>query len=319
MPIAPGSSIRRSRGYVVVLSASDSIHSWKDSIGCGTPPRPVRTPWSLNRSFRAASDGSGAAGGRVRRSGTEDELHGRKDRPRAEEERERRRDRGGLSRIRLAGSLGRAVDPVDARRHQPRPLPADDRCPRARSGRRCDDRDPAGRTRDRVDAARTGWRPRDPSSIASADWRQTEARRLAQDAGPGQAESIARGRPRADRKSLNDRVAAAFMSGGSLSIGALLTSDSIQDADRSAAVHAERRAGRRRSRHAGGRHGGGDATPGGAAPAGRSSGGEGRRRAGGPAGADRRPCAGAQRPRGRARGGAGGGRGAVARPRRWLE
>jgi murein DD-endopeptidase MepM/ murein hydrolase activator NlpD len=32
------------------------------------------------------------------------------------------------------------------------------------------------------------------------------------------------------RKSLNDRVAAAFMSGGSLSIGALLTSDSIQDA-----------------------------------------------------------------------------------------
>jgi murein DD-endopeptidase MepM/ murein hydrolase activator NlpD len=32
------------------------------------------------------------------------------------------------------------------------------------------------------------------------------------------------------QKSLNDRVAAAFMSGGSLSIGALLTSDSIQDA-----------------------------------------------------------------------------------------
>jgi murein DD-endopeptidase MepM/ murein hydrolase activator NlpD len=32
------------------------------------------------------------------------------------------------------------------------------------------------------------------------------------------------------RKSLNDRVAAAFMSGGSYSIGALLTSDSIQDA-----------------------------------------------------------------------------------------
>ena len=32
------------------------------------------------------------------------------------------------------------------------------------------------------------------------------------------------------RKSLNDRAAAAFMSGGSLSIGALLTSDSIQDA-----------------------------------------------------------------------------------------
>jgi murein DD-endopeptidase MepM/ murein hydrolase activator NlpD len=32
------------------------------------------------------------------------------------------------------------------------------------------------------------------------------------------------------RKSLNDRVAAAFMSGGSLSIGAVLTSDSIQDA-----------------------------------------------------------------------------------------
>jgi murein DD-endopeptidase MepM/ murein hydrolase activator NlpD len=32
------------------------------------------------------------------------------------------------------------------------------------------------------------------------------------------------------RGSLNDRVAAAFMSGGSLSVGALLTSDSIQDA-----------------------------------------------------------------------------------------
>ncbi len=32
------------------------------------------------------------------------------------------------------------------------------------------------------------------------------------------------------RRTLNDRVAAAFMSGGSLSIGALLTSDSIQDA-----------------------------------------------------------------------------------------
>lgn len=32
------------------------------------------------------------------------------------------------------------------------------------------------------------------------------------------------------RRSLNDRVAAAFMSGGSSSIGALLTSDSIQDA-----------------------------------------------------------------------------------------
>jgi murein DD-endopeptidase MepM/ murein hydrolase activator NlpD len=32
------------------------------------------------------------------------------------------------------------------------------------------------------------------------------------------------------RKSLNERVAAAFMSGGSFSIGALLTSDSIQDA-----------------------------------------------------------------------------------------
>ena len=32
------------------------------------------------------------------------------------------------------------------------------------------------------------------------------------------------------RRSLNDRVAAAFMSGGSFSIGALLTSDSIQDA-----------------------------------------------------------------------------------------
>ena len=64
-------------------------------------------------------------------------------------------------------------------------------------------------------------------------WQQTEERLAeAQDArAQAQAEidqledDLAR-----IRKSLNDRVAAAFMSGGSLSIGALLTSDSIQDA-----------------------------------------------------------------------------------------
>lgn len=64
-------------------------------------------------------------------------------------------------------------------------------------------------------------------------WQQTEARLArAQDARAQAQQEIdlleddlAR-----IRKSLNDRVAAAFMSGGSLSIGALLTSDSIQDA-----------------------------------------------------------------------------------------
>jgi murein DD-endopeptidase MepM/ murein hydrolase activator NlpD len=64
-------------------------------------------------------------------------------------------------------------------------------------------------------------------------WQETE-RRLAQaqDARAEAQEEIDRLEDELARirKSLNDRVAAAFMSGGSLSIGALLTSDSIQDA-----------------------------------------------------------------------------------------
>ena len=64
-------------------------------------------------------------------------------------------------------------------------------------------------------------------------WQETEARLAqAQDAAADARQQI--DRLEADleriRESLNDRVAAAFMSGGSLSIGALLTSDSIQDA-----------------------------------------------------------------------------------------
>jgi murein DD-endopeptidase MepM/ murein hydrolase activator NlpD len=64
-------------------------------------------------------------------------------------------------------------------------------------------------------------------------WQETEARLAqAQDAAADARQEI--DRLEADlakiRGSLNDRVAAAFMSGGSLSVGALLTSDSIQDA-----------------------------------------------------------------------------------------
>ena len=64
-------------------------------------------------------------------------------------------------------------------------------------------------------------------------WQETEARLArAQDARAEAQQEIDRLEDELARirKSLNDRVAAAFMSGGSLSIGALLTSDSIQDA-----------------------------------------------------------------------------------------
>lgn len=64
-------------------------------------------------------------------------------------------------------------------------------------------------------------------------WQQTESR-LAQaqdDAADARTEIVGlEGQLAAIQRSLNDRVAAAFMSGGSFSIGALLTSDSIQDA-----------------------------------------------------------------------------------------
>src|SRR5688572_19401016 len=65
----------------------------------------------------------------------------------------------------------------------------------------------------------------------TARWQETEARlaRAQDEATEAQQEidrledALAR-----IRRSLNDRVAAAFMSAGSLSIGAVLTSDSIQ-------------------------------------------------------------------------------------------
>jgi murein DD-endopeptidase MepM/ murein hydrolase activator NlpD len=64
-------------------------------------------------------------------------------------------------------------------------------------------------------------------------WQETEARHArAQDAAAEAQQEIDQLEDDLARirKNLNDRVAAAFMSGGSLSIGAVLTSDSIQDA-----------------------------------------------------------------------------------------
>ena len=64
-------------------------------------------------------------------------------------------------------------------------------------------------------------------------WQETEARLArAQDAAAEARSEISRLQDELEliRRSLNDRVAAAFMSGGSMSIGALLTSDSIEDA-----------------------------------------------------------------------------------------
>lgn len=64
-------------------------------------------------------------------------------------------------------------------------------------------------------------------------WQETEARlataRDAADAAEAEVDRLEDVLARI-RRDLNDRVAAAFMSGGSFSIGALLTSDSIQDA-----------------------------------------------------------------------------------------
>ena len=81
--------------------------------------------------------------------------------------------------------------------------------------------------RDRLDAAR------EELNRVTGLWQETETRLAeAQDA-------VAQARAKIDglqrelvriRQSLNDRVVAAFMSGGSSSIGALLTSDSIEDA-----------------------------------------------------------------------------------------
>jgi murein DD-endopeptidase MepM/ murein hydrolase activator NlpD len=84
-----------------------------------------------------------------------------------------------------------------------------------------------GAARDRLESARQELRQ------VTEEWQETESRLgVAQDA-------VAEARSEIDalqaelariRESFNDRVAAAFMSGGSRSIGALLTSDSIQDA-----------------------------------------------------------------------------------------
>jgi peptidoglycan LD-endopeptidase LytH len=81
--------------------------------------------------------------------------------------------------------------------------------------------------RDRLESAR------EDLTRVTGEWQETETRL-------GEAEdAVARARSEIDdlqaeltriRQSLNDRVAAAFMSGGSRSIGALLTSDSIEDA-----------------------------------------------------------------------------------------
>jgi murein DD-endopeptidase MepM/ murein hydrolase activator NlpD len=83
------------------------------------------------------------------------------------------------------------------------------------------------RARDRLETARA------ELDRADARWQEAEARLArSQDAA---AQARARiGHLDAEliliRRSLNDRVAAAFMSGGSMSLGALLTADSIQDA-----------------------------------------------------------------------------------------
>ena len=102
IPIAPGSSSRSmARLTWSSFFRADSIHSRKDSIGCGNgAPRPVRTPWSLNSSFRAGV-------GRLGRPQT-DEPAGqergcsstaRKDRPRMPKKRGTNdgATRGGLS------------------------------------------------------------------------------------------------------------------------------------------------------------------------------------------------------------------------------
>ena len=81
--------------------------------------------------------------------------------------------------------------------------------------------------KDRLDAARA------ELTHVTGLWQQTEARLArAQDAASEAQAEIDRLEDELARirATLNDRVAAAYMSGGSLSIGALLTSDSIQDA-----------------------------------------------------------------------------------------
>jgi murein DD-endopeptidase MepM/ murein hydrolase activator NlpD len=84
-----------------------------------------------------------------------------------------------------------------------------------------------GAARDRLDAAR------EELTRVTGLWQKTETRLgEAQDAAAqarAKIDALQRELARI-RQSLNDRVAAAFMSGGSRSLGALLTSDSIEDA-----------------------------------------------------------------------------------------
>jgi murein DD-endopeptidase MepM/ murein hydrolase activator NlpD len=84
-----------------------------------------------------------------------------------------------------------------------------------------------GAARDRLDSAR-----RELTRVTGL-WQETETRLAeARDAVAEAGSQIDRIQAELGRirESFNDRVAAAFMSGGSRSVGALLTSDSIQDA-----------------------------------------------------------------------------------------
>ena len=84
-----------------------------------------------------------------------------------------------------------------------------------------------GAARDRLETARG------ELTRVTREWQETETRLgEAQDAAAAASARIAglQARLARIRANLNDRVAAAFMSGGSRSIGALLTSDSIEDA-----------------------------------------------------------------------------------------
>ncbi|MGH7540998.1 MAG: murein hydrolase activator EnvC family protein [Gemmatimonadota bacterium] len=85
-----------------------------------------------------------------------------------------------------------------------------------------------------LDAARNRLQTvREALDEVTADWQATEARlaeaRDAADEARAEIDELEDELARI-KKALNDRVAAAFMTGGSMSLGALLTSDSIQDA-----------------------------------------------------------------------------------------
>jgi murein DD-endopeptidase MepM/ murein hydrolase activator NlpD len=93
---------------------------------------------------------------------------------------------------------------------------------------------PAWAQESKLDAARNRLESaRSELTRVTGLWQETESRLAqAQDAAADARAEIEglEGQLAGIQRSLNDRVAAAFMSGGSFSIGALLTSDSIQDA-----------------------------------------------------------------------------------------